>query len=198
MGRMKIAKQGFFMILWMTFVTGIAYPLLITKGAQLFLNEQAAGSLFILDKQVRGSHLIGQKFEQDKYFWPRPSASDFNPLASGGSHLGPTSKTLQKQIRERQAFLMEKHGLTDPSKIPSGLLFASGSGLDPDLMLSQAVFQLDRVAKARHMDTEEGKKKILNLIYTSKVKKSLNLFGRECVNVLLLNHSLDELQQRRD
>lgn len=189
---MKLLWQSFAILAWTTLLTGILYPLIVLQLAQVIAPEQAGGSLLVIDGKVRGSVLVGQEFHSDKYFWPRPSASNYATLPSAGSNLGPTSKVLQKLVEERRQHLLQTHKREESSEVPHGLLFASGSGLDPDIMYDAAIFQLKRVAAARNMDTEEGYEKILQLISQAKEHRVLNLFGRDCINVLMLNKLLDE------
>ena len=190
---MKAVWQSFVILLWTTLLTGFIYPLIVMGFGQLLDSKAAGGSLLIIDEQVRGSTLIGQNFKSAKYFWSRPSAGNYNTLPSTGSNLGPTSLKLQKLVEERRAHLMQTHGVTDPNLIPPDLLFASGSGLDPNIIRSAAVFQIERVAKARGKNTPEGHAQLLDLINGALEKKAFNLFGRESVNVLLLNKALDDL-----
>lgn len=172
------------MFLWLTILTGVAYPLLITILAQVAVHHKANGSFVLHQDKVVGSSLIAQKFESNTYFWPRPSAIDYNALASGGSNLGPTSAVLQKAVAERQAAISKNNA----GAIPSELVYASGSGLDPDISPDAAYFQVDRVAKARGLDPQTVK----NLVDSHTQKRRLGLFGAPCVNVLLLNLALDE------
>lgn len=179
------------LLLWMTVLTGIIYPLLITAIGYTTMKHNAAGSFVEHDGKVVGSNLIAQKFESDKYFWPRPSANDYNGLSSGGSNLGPTSAVLKKSIEDRKAAILRAHGISDASKIPSELLFASGSGLDPDISPETAEFQLDRIAKARGL-----KKEALSKLVKDNIQNPLlNFLGPACVNVLKLNIALDQLQE---
>jgi K+-transporting ATPase ATPase C chain len=180
------------MFLWMTMLTGIIYPLFITIIAQFFMNDKADGSLITFKEAIIGSELIGQKFESDQYFWGRPSSVDYNPLPSGASNLGPTSVVLKNTVEERKKKIIDHHKLTVKNNIPAELLFASGSGLDPHIMLPTAYFQLDRIAKARGVDKNQIKK----LVDKLKIKKPLGLLGEECVNVLMLNKELDEQVQK--
>jgi potassium-transporting ATPase KdpC subunit len=186
---MKKLAHSLRMFLWMVFLTGIVYPLLITAIAQLTMKSQADGE-FVLSKEKKiGALLIGQKFESDKYFWSRPSATDYNALPSGGSNLGPTSVELKKIVQKR----LEKITKADPvakNEVPSELLFASGSGLDPHISVSAANFQVKRVAKARGLDQQQVKK----LIEKQKIAPSFGFLGEERVNVLLLNYSLDQIK----
>lgn len=176
--------------LWMTFLTGIVYPLLITAIAQITMKQKADGDLIYSKEKIVGAKLIAQKFESDKYFWPRPSATDYYSHPSGGSNLGPTSALLKKIIGERQEKIIETHHV-DKDKIPPELLFASGSGLDPHISASTAYFQMERVAKSRGLEKQDIKELIDNML----IKRVWGFLGEEYINVLLLNKALDELSQ---
>ncbi len=171
------------MFLWLTLLTGLLYPLLITLIA-LTMKQKAEGNFVFTEGRRVGAELIGQKFESAKYFWSRPSAIDYNPLPSGGSNFGPTSAALKKAVDERREKWIKAHNRQD---IPAELLFASGSGLDPHLSLPAAYFQIARVAKARNLDEERVKELIDNLA----IRRRFGFLGEECVNVLLLNIALD-------
>lgn len=162
------------MFLWMLLVTGIFYPLFITGIGQWLMPEKANGSL--LGK--KGSRLIAQKFTSERYFWPRPSSIDYNPLPSGGSNLGPISPVLKKVVEERRALYSNK-------EVPSELLFASASGLDPHISPETASFQIERVAKARGKKKEE-----IQVLVEQRIERPF--WGPPCINVLLLNVALDE------
>lgn len=187
---MSVAWQGLRLFLWMTVLTGFLYPALITIVNHIAFKDKTTGSLIKVDGRIVGSELIAQKFVSDRYFWPRPSAIDYNPMSSGGSNLGPTSAVLKKQFEERIHSLAQAHGVTDIKTIPSILLFASASGLDPHLKLDAVYFQIDRVAKARKMDTPEGKQQITSLVDSLTHDQLVNY-----VNILLLNIALDNLNQ---
>lgn len=176
------------MFLWMTLLTGIIYPLLITVIAQLTMKHQADGDFLSSKEKVVGATLIAQKFESDKYFWGRPSSIDYNPLPSGGSNLGPTSAALKKAVEERQEKILKSHHV-DKDKIPPELLFSSGSGLDPHINISAAYFQIDRIAKSRGVESKD----IKSLIDSMIIKPSFGFLGEARINVLLLNQALDEL-----
>lgn len=179
-------KETLRIFIWMTILTGGIYPLLITGFAQLSMKRQADGDFVIHKDKIIGAFLIGQKFEDPKYFWGRPSSIDYNPLPSGGSNLGPISIALKKAIDARKEKILQSK---IPSKnIPSELLFASGSGLDPHISLNTAYFQIDRIAQFRNMDN----KKIKTLIDELAVMPSLGFLGNPYVNVLTLNQALDE------
>lgn len=158
------------LFLWMTFILGGAYPLLITGIAQITMNHKANGSLI----GTVGSNLIGQKFENDKYFWGRPSASDYNAVPSGASNLGPTSKALKEAVEKRKA----KVGANAPPE----LLYASGSGLDPHISPETAIYQIDRIIKARGLNETTDRAILEELIRENTHFRT--------VNVLQLNLSL--------
>ena len=178
-----------FIVLWV--ITGIIYPLAVYAVGQLLFPEQAQGSL-IYNKNggVTGSKLIGQQFSSQKYFWSRPSATPdypYNPLASSGSNLGPTSRKLMEDISNRTEYMLKTN---DGSEIFSDLVMASASGLDPHISLKSAQMQAPRVAKARGIELET----IKGRIEEHAEKPVFGILGEERVNVLLLNKALDSLQ----
>src|SRR5581483_2298085 len=175
------------MFLWLTCLTGIIYPFFITTIALLFSTEKSKGSFVYSSEKMIGSELIGQKFVSDKYFWSRPSAVDYNPIPSGATNLGPTSKKLADDVSKRRQNLLTSHGLPDDASIPSDLLFASGSGLDPHISVEAAFFQIDRVIKARALDPEQGRRTLSALIERLIEERSFGFLGEKRVNVLLLN-----------
>jgi potassium-transporting ATPase KdpC subunit len=177
------------MLAWLTLLTGVIYPLIITVFAQVFFREKAEGSLMTHQGKVIGSRLIGQKFESEKYFWPRPSANDYNGLSSGGSNLGPTSKALKEAIETRKTAILKGN---QKGEIPSELLFASASGLDPHISPKTAQFQVDRIAAARHLKAEV----LMDLIEKHTQNRLLRFIGRHYVNVLELNLALDSLEEK--
>lgn len=181
---MKLFFRSLALFAWMVILTGVVYPLVMTLSAQLFFSKQANGSIIEKDRQAVGSQLIAQKFSSDRYFWPRPSAHDYNTLESGGSNLAPTSKKLQLVVAERKKKLGEE--------APAELLYASGSGLDPHLTLNAILFQIPRVAETRSINSEE----LRSFIMKHTEKRTMGLFGRTRVNVLLLNLALDETYGR--
>jgi K+-transporting ATPase ATPase C chain len=160
-------------IIWLSFLLGGVYPLVVTGISYLLMYDNAHGSLVIHDGKIRGSYLIGQKFSSDTYFWSRPSAHEYNPLHSGGSNLSPASLSLKKLIEQRASDIGVDH-------YPKELLFASGSGLDPHISLETAYFQMDRIMKSRNIEKPALKKLIDDTA-------TLNY-----VNVLELNMALDE------
>jgi potassium-transporting ATPase KdpC subunit len=171
-------------------LTGLIYPLLVTGLAQVLFPRQASGSL-VWDDQglIVGSELIGQRFAQPAYFQPRPSAAGelgYDPLASGGSNFGPTSRKLRdRAIREVERLHKENPGAALP--VPAELVSASASGLDPHLSLEGALWQAPRVAKARGVSPE----RILAVVRANLQGRDLGSLGEPRVNVLLLNLALD-------
>jgi len=173
----------------MTLLTGILYPLTITGFAQVLLPGLANGSMIVKDNNAVGSQLIGQAWSSDKYFWGRPSAAGdkgYNAQASGGSNLGPTSKTLMDRV---QASIDTLHQSTPEKLLPADAVTASGSGLDPDISQEFAKLQVARVAKARNLPEAQ----ILALVEAHTSWPIIGLFAERRVNVLLLNLTLDSL-----
>lgn len=191
---MTIVWNSLRMFLWMTLLTGVAYPLLITAIAQLTMKYQADGSLITAHGKIIGSRLIAQKFESEKYFWGRPSANDYDALSSGGSNLGPTSVALKQAIDKRKDVIMKAHGIQDAARIPSELLYASGSGLDPHITPLAAQFQVDRVLKARSKNGSRDKEALLKKIEELTQNRSFGFLGEPRVNVLQLNLALDDIK----
>ena len=182
--------------LLLSLLTGVIYPVFITQMAQIIFPFRANGSILEVDGVKRGSELIAQKFTQDKYFWPRPSAVDYQTIPSSGSNLSLTSKELVKQVQQRALFWRRTHSLSPQkghlSAIPSDLLYASGSGVDPHISIAAAFFQLNRVAAARHW-TGEKKEKLKELIHFLGEVNTYPLLGEPRINVLLLNLNVDSL-----
>ncbi|MCG3173780.1 MAG: Potassium-transporting ATPase KdpC subunit [Myxococcota bacterium] len=175
-----------------TLLTGVAYPLVVTGAAQAIFPTQANGSLIESKGQVMGSRLIGQSFDDARYFWGRPSATGpgpYNAAASAGSNLGPTNPALTTAVRERVAALR----VADPEQasvsIPVDLVTTSGSGLDPHISPAAALYQVHRVARTRRLAEERVRALVLEHVEA----RSLGFLGEPRVNVLLLNAALDEL-----
>ncbi len=169
-------------------LVGIIYPVAVTVLAQLFFPKEAGGSLlYDSGGNLTGSALIGQSFSDPKYFWPRPSATSdypYNPMASGGSNLGPTNKVLIEQISNRTE-LLKSSGIQAP--VPSDLVEASASGLDPHISKQSALVQIPRVAKARNLDEETLRKLVLEHVE----ERQFGFLGEQRINVLKLNLALD-------
>ena len=185
---MKELRPALLLFVVFTLLCGGIYPMVVTGIAAVFFPKQAGGSL-IIDKnnKVVGSSLIGQPFSAAKYFWPRPSAtSDFsyNPRASGGSNAGPTNPDFIRTVGERIKILRDS-GVA--GGIPTDLVEASASGLDPHISVAAANVQLARVAKARGMTTET----LAGLVSSHTEDRQWGILGQPRVNVLLLNRAVD-------
>ena len=191
-------RPSIVLLVALTAITGLAYPLAMTGIAGVIFPKQAQGSLIEKDGKVIGSALIGQEFKDDRYFHGRPSATvapdpadstktvpaPYNAANSGGSNLGPTSKALADRLKED----MDKLKAENPSAaVPVDLVTASGSGLDPDISPEAAQFQVPRVAKARNMSEDSVKQ----LVTSNTEGRLLGLIGEPRVNVLALNLALD-------
>ncbi|MBU6249291.1 MAG: potassium-transporting ATPase subunit KdpC [Xanthomonadaceae bacterium] len=185
----KLLRPSLLMLLVMTVITGVLYPLAVTGLAQAMFPRQADGSLIVRDGHVIGSRLIGQPFDDPRYFWGRPSATSpqpYNGAASAGSNLGPTNPALADAVRQRIAALHAADpGNTQP--VPVDLVTASASGLDPQISPAAARYQLSRVARARHLDVA----RVRQLVAAHTQGRWLGLFGEPRVNVLALNLALD-------
>ncbi|MDD5361463.1 MAG: potassium-transporting ATPase subunit KdpC [Ignavibacteria bacterium] len=179
-------------LLIMTVLTGIIYPLIIFGAGSVFFPSKANGSLIEANGNTAGSELIAQKFESEKYFQPRPSAVDFQPLPSGASNLGPTSGKL-KAISDslRLAYIL-KNNLSEDAKVPSDAVYSSGSGLDPHISYENAVLQSERISKARNFN-EEKKQQLRKLIDRTLENPQFGFLGEPRINVLNLNIELDKL-----
>ncbi len=187
---MKDLKSAILMLLVFTGICGGIYPVVVTGIAQLLFPRQANGS-FITDKsgKVAGSTLIGQPFSDPKYIWPRPSATGefgYNPLGSGGSNAGPTNPEYLKTVGDRVTALRDS-GLNSP--LPSELVQASASGLDPHISPASATVQIPRVAMARGVSVAAVKR----IVAAHTENRQLGLLGEPRVNVLAVNLELDTL-----
>ena len=190
----KQAINGLLLLIVLTLLTGVVYPLTMTALAQVAFPKQANGSLVERDGTVVGSLLLGQNFSQPEYFQGRPSAAGtdgYDATSSSGTNLGPTSAKLMDAIQSKLADVRSQNNLPDDAVIPADLVTSSASGLDPDISLAGAYIQLDRVADARGISHDQVKK----LVDSQAQLPQLGFLGEKRVNVLRLNLSLDALSQ---
>ena len=184
-------RAAFVVFVILTVITGAVYPLVVTGIAQTVFPHQANGSLIERNGKTIGSALIGQHFDDAKYFWGRPSATapvGYNAASSTGSNLGPTNPALLDAVRERLDAIRKAHP-NQSGLIPVDLVTASGSGLDPHISRAAAEFQVGRVAKARGL----GDDSVRRLVEVHTEARTLGILGEPRVNVLRLNLALDEV-----
>jgi len=173
----------------MTVLTGIIYPLIITGIGQIVFPRQANGSIITVDGKIKGSELVGQKFISSRYFWGRPSAIDYNPMPSGATNFGPTSVGLPNALQQCRKQFED----LDWRAVPSDMLFASGSGVDPHLSPDAARLQINRIAHVRGFRVEQ-RQKIVDLMEHLIETPQWGIFGEPRVNVFLLNVALDQIK----
>jgi K+-transporting ATPase ATPase C chain len=193
---MKIIRATIASFIVLTLLTGIVYPLLITVVARIAFPNQAEGSLISQEgkptydeKNAIGSALIGQSFDQPQYFWPRPSATSpqpYNAAASSGSNLGPTNPALQDAVKARIVTLHD----VDPGNqrpIPVDLVTTSASGVDPDISIAAAEYQISRIARVRGISEND----VRRYVEQCRVEPQFGALGEARINVLKLNLALD-------
>jgi potassium-transporting ATPase KdpC subunit len=185
----KLIRTAFLSFVLLTILTGVLYPLVVTAAAQVFFPSQANGSLIQVNGETVGSVLIGQANADERYFWPRPSAVNYNAALSGGSNLGATSAALAESVDQRAADFAAANGVDADTVIPNDMLFASGSGLDPHISPEAARLQIERVAAARSLDRAQ----VTALVEQYVEGPQWFVMGQPRVNVLLLNLALDAL-----
>ena len=191
-------RPAFFMFLMLTLITGVIYPLAVTGVAQVIFPHQANGSLITIDGKTYGSELIGQQFNDPKYFWGRLSATGDFPYnafnaqtltGSSGSNYGPLNPDLMKMVQHR----IDALKAADPDNklpIPVDLVTASGSGLDPHISVAAALYQVHRVAVARALSESQ----VNSLVQKYTDGRQFGILGEPRVNVLLLNLALDGIK----
>jgi potassium-transporting ATPase KdpC subunit len=188
----RLIRPALSLLVLMTLLLGIAYPLVITGAAKAAFSHQAAGSLLYQDGKLIGSTLIGQSFSDPRYFWGRPSATTpqpYNGLASTPSNLGPLNPALIDAVKANAKALHD----ADPDNqqpVPVDLVTASASGLDPEVSVAAALYQAARVARARHLEPAP----VEALIKAHERQRLWGFAGEPRVNVLELNLALDQLR----
>lgn len=189
---MSHLRPAVLLLLLLTLLTGLAYPLLTTALANWLFSPQAHGSLIYAEGRAVGSALIGQPFSHDNYFWGRPSATSaapYNTLASGGSNLAGSNPALDQALADRIAALRAAHP-DSPAAVPVDLVTASGSGLDPHISPEAARWQIPRIARVRHLPPAT----LERLVAAQTETPFPALLGEPVVNVLELNRALDALK----
>jgi potassium-transporting ATPase KdpC subunit len=200
---LKEIRPAIVLVVALTLITGLIYPLVVTGIADLAFPRQAQGSLIMRDGQVVGSALIGQEFKSDAYFHGRPSATTtpdpsdptknvplpYNAANSGGSNLGPTNPDLKERIAKDVALLKQEN---PDAAVPVDLVTTSGSGLDPDITPEAAMFQVPRIAKARNLSED----RIRQVVDDATEDRLAGILGEPRVNVLALNLVLDRIAPR--
>jgi K+-transporting ATPase ATPase C chain len=183
-----VLRQSVLVFVALAAITGLAYPLVMTGFAQMIFPHTANGSLIEHSGNVIGSELIGQQFDDAKYFWGRPSATSpaYNAAASTGSNFGPTNPAQLDAVRSRVESLRQAHS-NQTAAIPVDLVTASASGLDPHISPAAAEYQITRVAHARGLDPQ----RLRELVSQHTQRRQLGVLGEPRVNVLALNLALD-------
>lgn len=180
------------LLVFMTLLTGIVYPVFIYLIAKTIFPEKSAGSLVKINEKIIGSELIGQKFESKKYFQSRPSAVDYQPMPSGGSNLAPTSQILKARIDSLRDSYIVWNELPEKTEVPPDAVFSSGSGIDPHISPMNALLQSDRISKERDFDVNK-KKQLIELINRLTENPQYGFLGEPRINVLKINLDLDKL-----
>jgi len=195
---MKLILQSIRQTILWTIICGLAYPVVMTLVAQLAFPDKANGSLVMRDGKIIGSALLAQQFTGSNYFWPRPSACTYGTgptglVASGGSNLGPTSGALQTNVINNTAAFISGNNLPTNTLVPTDMVFASASGLDPHISPEAARLQIARVAAARGLSPD----KVTALVDKFKEGSQWGFLGEPRVNVFLLNIALDEMDPKK-
>ena len=190
---MKTLLISLKIFLFFTVLTGIMYPLLVTGISQLMFPFKANGSLIVKGNTVIGSELIAQKFDNPAYFSSRPSAISYNPLPSGGSNLGLTNAKLKRNADSCKANFITVNLLESQTVIPSEMIFASASGLDPHISPEAALLQVNRISRARNFDSSQ-KQRLVECIVKLTEHPQLLCLGEKRINVLMLNLATDKIK----
>ncbi|MFA6294629.1 MAG: potassium-transporting ATPase subunit KdpC [Victivallales bacterium] len=184
----KTAMVALTYLFFITFVTGLLYPLAVTLAANLFFPAQSKGSLIVRGNEVRGSILIGQEFKSDKFLHGRPSCSSYDTMASGASNLSVSSAALKAAVDKRSEEWQKTYG---SGSVPEEMLYASASGLDPEISPEAALVQVERISKARGYD-EKQKSQLKEYIREKADAKGFAGLHMPSINVVELNLMLEE------
>lgn len=182
---MKNLWISFKFLVILSIVTGVIYPAIITGASHLFFVDNTTGNIIVKDGKNIGAVFVGQRFEQDKYFWGRPSAGNYNTLPSGASNISPASSAIFQTMQENKAKYMNPTG-----KVADEMLFTSASGIDPHISPQAAFEQVQRIANARNISEKEVEK----LINKTIEPRDFGFLGEMRVNVLKLNIALDDME----
>lgn len=191
----KHIRPALLMLVFMSLITGIIYPLAVTGLGQIFFPSQANGSIIEKNGKAVGSSLIGQQFTSPKYFWSRLSATSpfpYDAAASAGSNYGPLNPALLKATKDR-VDLLHSVDSTSTKPIPVDLVTASGSGLDPHISIAAAMYQLPRVARGRNLPEQ----RLRELVDRYTDSRGLGILGEPGVNVVELNLALDDISKEQ-
>jgi len=190
---MKTLYISLKIFLFFTILTGAVYPLFVTVIAQIAFPARADGSLIVKNNKVIGSELIGQRFDTLIYFSSRPSAIAYNPLPSGGSNFGLTNGKLKHAVDSLKKQFIAFNHLDTLTEVPSEMVFASASGLDPHISPNAALLQAERIGRARHFGDNQNQR-LLKAINELSESPQFTFLGEARINVLLLNLKLDEIR----
>ena len=189
---MKTVIISLKLLILMTLLTGIIYPVFIWGISQVAFPLKADGTLIKRKDRIVGSELIGQKFTSKKYFHSRPSAIDYEPMPSGGSNLAPTSNKLKNVVDSIRAEYIKINELQSNADVPSDVIFSSASGIDPHISVQNAMLQVNRISKERGFDNTK-RDKLIELVQKCTEEPQFGILGGERINVLILNLELDKL-----
>jgi K+-transporting ATPase ATPase C chain len=179
------------MLFLSTVVLGFGYTMIVTFIGAIFFHSKTAGSFIQYKGEIVGSKLIGQKFEDPRLFWSRPSASDYATLPSSATNYGPINKTLKTDVEKRMSLLQQYAPTTNYENAPTDFLFASASGIDPHISLLNAQHQALRIKKALNLNNNEYNR-LTELIHSQVESSDLGFLGKKRINVLLLNIKLKQ------
>lgn len=170
---------------------GFVYSATATGLGQILFDQQADGSLIVVNERVLGSKLVAQPFVQAQYFQPRPSAANYDPMAMAGSNMARTNPDLHQAVEARLDKIAMQEQI-EKSAIPADLVTASGSGIDPEISVQSAMIQAKRIAKARHLPEQD----VIRLVQESSIQPTFGILGQARVNVLELNLALDQIGKK--